>query len=98
MAAQVDINHAGVFELDRVFHDRERAQQVLNQRELAGDFKSWEDVQQRIAGMTDRRVHDLRDAGLTVGGEARLGGPPPDRPRPGRTTPRTKGRGGPRRR
>jgi hypothetical protein len=98
MAAQVDINHAGVFELDRVFHDRERAQQVLNQRELAGDFKSWEDVQQRIAGMTDRRVHDLRDAGLTVGGEPRLTAGPRATARPPRATSRAKNRSGSRRR
>jgi DNA uptake protein ComE-like DNA-binding protein len=67
MAAQVDINRATLFELDRIFRDRERAQQILNKRELVGDYKSWDDVRERLPGMTERLIQDVRNAGLTIG-------------------------------
>jgi hypothetical protein len=65
----VAINQASVFELERVFQNRERAQEVINKRELLGDFQSWDDVQKRLTGVSDRAMRDLRSAGLTVGPE-----------------------------
>lgn len=65
----VDINHASLFELECVFHDRERAQQVLNKRELLGDFTSWDDVRERMTGMSDELIRQLSAEGLTIGEE-----------------------------
>jgi Helix-hairpin-helix motif len=64
---RMDINTASVYELERTFHNRERAQEVLNKREQFGDFKNWEDLRERVHGISDRLIRELSQAGLIVG-------------------------------
>jgi hypothetical protein len=69
MKAQIDLNHAGIQEIERAFHSRQRANQVLNKRELLGDFRSWDDVKEKLPGISDELVRALREAGVTIGRE-----------------------------
>jgi DNA uptake protein ComE-like DNA-binding protein len=66
--SSVDINTASVYELERTFHNRERAQEILNKREQFGDFRDWEDLRDKVHGISDRLIRELSDAGVIVGG------------------------------
>jgi DNA uptake protein ComE-like DNA-binding protein len=74
MKAHVDLNHSTIQELERAFHSRERANQILNKREILGDFKSWADVREKVPGFGEDTVQSLREAGVTVSPEGRLTG------------------------
>jgi DNA uptake protein ComE-like DNA-binding protein len=67
MAQQLDINRASLHTLEDIFHSRERAQLIVNKRELLGDFKSWEDIKEKLPGFDDALIQRLRAAGLGVG-------------------------------
>jgi hypothetical protein len=64
---EVDINTASVYELEHALHNRERAQEILNKREQVGDFKDWDDLRERVHGISDRLIRELSDSGVTVG-------------------------------
>ncbi len=73
--SEVDINRASVYELERAFHSRERAQEILNKREQFGDFKDWEDVREKVYGVSDRITRELSDSGVTVGAQQKREAP-----------------------
>jgi hypothetical protein len=82
----IDINHANTHDLERVLRDRDRAQLIVNKREVMGDFKSWEELQETVPGLTDDKVRALRAKGVTVGPRALARAPrsrPAARRRPG---------------
>jgi len=65
--AQVNINQASLPALESVFHSRKRANQIVNTRELLGDFNSWDEVKERLTGIDDAVIEAWREAGVTVG-------------------------------
>lgn len=62
----ININDASIAVLEAVFHDRERANQILNARELSG-FRNWADLKERLVGFDDAAIARLQEAGVTVG-------------------------------
>jgi Helix-hairpin-helix motif len=78
---EVDINTASVYELEHALHNRERAQEILNKREQFGDFKDWDDLREKVHGMSDRLISELSDSGVTVGVHRSLEAPAPSRRR-----------------
>lgn len=68
----LDLNTASIIDIELTFHDRERANQIVNKRELLGDFKSWDDVRDKLPGISEGMVEDLREAGVTVGPQPRV--------------------------
>jgi competence protein ComEA len=54
---------------------------ILEARGKGGNFKDWNDLQERVAGIGPKSAARLSAAGLTVGGKSRAGGqtaaPPP---------------------
>ncbi|HVW30120.1 MAG TPA: helix-hairpin-helix domain-containing protein [Polyangiaceae bacterium] len=69
MSTLMSVNTASINELADALQDRERAQAILNARELRGDFKDWEDLRAKVQGIGDRAIDELRDAGMTLGAE-----------------------------
>jgi DNA uptake protein ComE-like DNA-binding protein len=67
MGEPVNINDASICALESAFHSGKRARQILNTRELLGDFKSWNDVKERLPGIDDEMIRSLQTAGVTVG-------------------------------
>lgn len=64
---EVDVNRASVSELEGACHSRERAQEILNRRELLGDYKDWDDFCKKLQGRTERLARALQSAGFTLG-------------------------------
>jgi DNA uptake protein ComE-like DNA-binding protein len=67
MEQPVDINQATIWALESAFHSGKRARQILNTREVLGDFKSWNDVKEKLPGIDDDMIRGLQQAGVTVG-------------------------------
>ena len=70
---QINLNDASIAVLETVLHDRERANQLLNARELSGDFRDWTDVKERLIGFDDAAIASLQEAGVTIGAEGKPG-------------------------
>jgi DNA uptake protein ComE-like DNA-binding protein len=66
----MDINRADREQLMRAFQvDGTRAEYIIRKRAELGGFRSWEDVKREVPGFEDRMVANLKEAGLTVGGQ-----------------------------
>ena len=68
--AAVDANKATEAELDSVKGIGPGTSKLILQERKKGEFKSWEDLIDRVKGVGETRARNLSDAGLTVGGKA----------------------------
>jgi competence protein ComEA len=77
-AAAVDVNKAGLAELETVTGlGPQLADKILAERKLRGAFKDWVDLIARVHGVGDRNAARFSAAGLTVDGKPDPFTPPP---------------------
>ena len=75
--AATDVNKATAAELDSVKGiGPSMSAKILKERQK-GNFKNWADLEQRVAGIKDKRAMALSNAGLTVDGSAFSGAAAP---------------------
>ncbi|HEU4622767.1 MAG TPA: DUF655 domain-containing protein [Burkholderiaceae bacterium] len=68
----VDLNHASRSDIERMPGvGVTSAERILQERERAGPFASWDDFQQRVPGFRDRKIEALKKFGVTIASEAR---------------------------
>jgi competence protein ComEA len=72
--AQVDVNKADQGALGGVTGiGPAMSKHILDARSKGGNFKDWNDLQERVVGIGPKSAARLSDAGLTVGGKS-IGG------------------------
>ena len=75
--AQVDVNKADQAALDGIKGiGPKMSQRVLDERKKGGDFKDWNDLQNRVKGIKEKSATRLSNAGLTVNGQSKNGAAP----------------------
>ena len=68
--AAVDANKATEAELDSVKGIGPGTSKLILEERKKGEFKSWDDLIDRVKGVGETRAKNLSEAGLTVGGKA----------------------------
>lgn len=72
--AQVDVNKADQAALDGIKGiGPKMSKSILDERKKGGEFKDWNDFEERVKGVGDKSAVRLSDAGLTVNGQSRTG-------------------------
>ena len=70
--AQVDVNKADQAALDGVKGiGPKTSKAILEERKKGGDFKNWNDFENRVSGIGGKSAIKLSQAGLTVNGQAK---------------------------
>lgn len=77
--AAVDINKASAADLDGIKGIGPGTSAKIIEARKKGDFKSWDDVMERVSGIKEKKAAKLSAAGLTVGGAEYKAG---DKPAP----------------
>ncbi|RXZ36842.1 helix-hairpin-helix domain-containing protein [Oxalobacteraceae bacterium CAVE-383] len=78
---QVDVNQADQGALGSVKGvGPAMSRHILEARKQGGAFKSWDDLQDRVAGIGRKSAARLSAAGLTVGGKSMSGAPATAKP------------------
>jgi competence protein ComEA len=68
--AQVDVNKADMAALDGIRGvGPTTSKAILAERRKGGDFRDWNDLEQRVKGISAKRSRGLSEAGLTVNGQ-----------------------------
>ncbi|OGB24061.1 MAG: DNA uptake protein [Burkholderiales bacterium RIFCSPLOWO2_02_FULL_57_36] len=74
--AQVDVNKADQAALDGIKGiGPKTSKAILDERKKGGDFKSWDDFENRVKGIGGKSSAKLSQAGLTVSGQAKPDAP-----------------------
>lgn len=68
--AAVDVNKATDAQLDAVKGIGPATSKSILEERKKGDFKSWQDLIQRVKGVGDKKAESLSKEGLTVNGES----------------------------
>lgn len=95
--AQADVNKADQAALESVQGvGPAMSKKILDARAKGGNFKDWNDLEARVAGIKDKSATRLSKAGLTVDGKSRPDAPAPARaavpqPKPVKATGREAG-------
>jgi competence protein ComEA len=72
--AQVDINKADLAALDGIKGiGPAKSKQILDERTKGGQFKDWEDFENRVKGIGAKNAAKLSQAGLQVNGQSKAG-------------------------
>lgn len=72
--AQVDVNKADQAALDGIKGiGPATSKAILEERKKGGNFKDWNDFQNRVKGVGEKSAEKLSQAGLTVNGAAKSG-------------------------
>lgn len=70
--AQVDVNKADQAALDGLKGvGPKMSKAILDERQKGGEFKDWNDLEQRVKGIGGKSSLKLSDAGLTVNGQSK---------------------------
>lgn len=70
--AQVDVNKADQAALDGLKGvGPKMSKAILDERKKGGEFKDWNDLEQRVKGIGGKSSLKLSDAGLTVNGQSK---------------------------
>ncbi len=70
--AQVDVNKADQAALDGLKGvGPKMSKAILGERKKGGEFKDWNDLEQRVKGIGGKSSLKLSDAGLTVNGQSK---------------------------
>ncbi|HEV2611393.1 MAG TPA: DUF655 domain-containing protein [Noviherbaspirillum sp.] len=70
--AQVDVNKADQAALDGLKGvGPKMSKAILDERQKGGQFKDWNDLEQRVKGIGGKSSLKLSDAGLTVNGQSK---------------------------
>ncbi|WP_334189979.1 ComEA family DNA-binding protein [Noviherbaspirillum sp.] len=70
--AQVDVNKADQAALDGLKGvGPKMSKAILDERQKGGEFKNWNDLEQRVKGIGGKSSLKLSDAGLTVNGQSK---------------------------
>ena len=79
--AQVDVNKADQAALEGVQGvGPSLSKKILDARKMGGNFKDWNDLEGRVAGIKNKSAARLSKAGLTVEGKSRPDAPPVAKP------------------
>jgi competence protein ComEA len=75
--AQADVNKADQAGLEGVQGiGPSLSKKILDARKMGGNFKDWNDLEGRVAGIKNKSAARLSKAGLTVDGNSRPDAPP----------------------